>query len=93
MYKFYILIGFFISLFIPRTKKIWVFGENELTVLKPFYEFSSIQNDGIKKIYISAIIKELSIYNQKDLRPLIPVHFLRFITSSEQSFNSYVKLN
>lgn len=59
MYKFYILIGFFISLFIPRTKKIWVFGENELTVLKPFYEFSSIQNDGIKKIYISCDNKRI----------------------------------
>ena len=70
MYKVYILIGFFISLFIPRTKKIWVFGENELTVLKPFYEFSSIQNDGIKKIYISCDNKRIIDLQSKGFKIL-----------------------
>ena len=53
MHKLYLAIAYLISILIPRSRKIWVFGENELSVLRPFFEFSSKYDDGIKKIYIS----------------------------------------
>lgn len=53
MHKLYLTLAYLISILIPRSRKIWVFGENELSVLRPFFEFSSKYDDGIKKIYIS----------------------------------------
>lgn len=78
MRKLYLFVAILISICVPRSKKIWVFGENELSVLEPLFKYSSSKNDGIKKFYICNDERKISKLNSKGFNALNSDSFLSY---------------
>ena len=63
---------------LPRSKNIWVFGEGNLSVLKPLFEHSCIYKDSIKKVYISSDKARVSYLRSNGLNAYYKYDFLAY---------------
>ena len=95
MHYAYLILTFLISLFVPRSRKIWVFGESDLYVLLPLFEHSCTYSDSIKKIYISSDKNRVIQLKGNGLNAYLSTKFLAyyFIARAKVHFICKTKLS
>ena len=90
-----LILTFIISIFVPRAKNIWVFGEGDLSVLEPLFEYACSRSDSIKKIYISSNEKKVLALRQRGFDAYYINDFLAyyFIARAKIQFICKTKLS